>query len=87
MKTKMMLILRHNATPTIPVEIVAKEYFDLSLPKFHKKINEGEILLPVLRMEDSQKCAKSVHIDDLSDYLDRRTEAARKVAAAYGYGV
>jgi len=86
MNTKMMLILRHNAAPTIPVEIVAEVYFEISLSRFHRKIHDGEILLPVLRMDDSQKCAKSVHIDDFSAYLDRRNEAARKDAAAFGYG-
>lgn len=84
MNTKMMLILRYNATPVIPAEIVAKDHFQLELPGFLRKIRSGDIPLPLILMEDSQKCAKGVHIDDLSAYLDQRTEAARREAAHYG---
>ncbi len=85
MNTKMMLILRHNAAPVIPVDVVAQEHFQLSVSAFIRKIRSGEILIPLILMEESQKCAKGVHIDDLSDYLDRRVEAARRDAKQYGY--
>ncbi|MFT7047473.1 MAG: hypothetical protein ACJAYH_002761 [Celeribacter sp.] len=86
MKTKMMLILRYDAIPVIPAETVAEEHFKLCVTKFIRKIRSGEILLPLMTMEDeSQKAAKGVHIDDLSDYLDQRAEAARKEVALYGY--
>jgi hypothetical protein len=38
--------------------------------KFSRKIGDGEIRLPVIRIEHSQKCAKGIHLDDLANYLD-----------------
>jgi Pyocin activator protein PrtN len=38
----------------------------------------GEIDLPIVRMESSQKSAKGVHVHDLAAYLDKQVEAARK---------
>lgn len=34
--------------------------------------------IPMVRMENSQKCAKGVHLQDLADYLDERRAAAVK---------
>lgn len=31
-----------------------------------------------MRMEQSQKCAKGVHLQDLAEYLDNRRQAAKK---------
>ena len=31
-----------------------------------------------MRMEQSQKCAKGIHLQDLADYLDTRRQAAKK---------
>jgi Pyocin activator protein PrtN len=38
----------------------------------------GEINIPIVRMESSQKSARGIHLADLAEYLDRQTEAARK---------
>nr|WP_286190253.1 pyocin activator PrtN family protein [Labrenzia sp. R4_2] len=46
--------------------------------KFFCKLGSGDIALPLMRMEHSQKCAKSVHFQDLADYLDKRRTVARK---------
>ena len=45
---------------------------------FLRKTGTGEIALPVIRMEASQKAAKGVHVDDLADYLDTARKAAKK---------
>ena len=42
----------------------------------------GEIAIPLVRMEASQKCAKGVYLLDLAKYLDARIEAARIEMAA-----
>jgi len=34
--------------------------------------------LPIIRIEDSQKAAKGVHLVDLADYLDRQRAKALK---------
>ena len=63
----------------IPVEWVCRDYFrHLTVEKFLRKVLAGEIDLPVVRMEWSQKSAKGIHVNDLAAYLDQRTAAARK---------
>jgi hypothetical protein len=43
-------------------------------------VGAGEIDLPILRIEASQKSAKRVHLADLADYLDKRRAAALREA-------
>jgi hypothetical protein len=75
----MLLMTQYDARAVIPVEIVCRDYFQHLTPdKFVRKCSSGEICLPLVRMEGSQKAAKGVHLQDLADYLDRRREAARK---------
>ena len=70
---------RYNGLPIIPVDVVCGDYFQhLTAEKFLRKVLAGEIALPVVRIEDSQKCAKGVPINDLAAYLDKQIEAARK---------
>jgi hypothetical protein len=79
MNTVFFLMARYNGLPVIPVDVVCRDYFQhLSPEKFLKKVLAGEISLPVVRMESSQKCAKGVPINDLAAYLDKQIEAARK---------
>lgn len=48
-------------------------------------MDRGEIALPIVRIEASQKASKGVHIGDLADWIDRRrAEAQREVAALKG---
>jgi hypothetical protein len=68
----------YSGRPIIPVENVAKDFFGLTTEKFVRKVSAGDIALPLVRMEASQKCAKGVHINDLAEYLDKRRAAAVK---------
>lgn len=79
MDTRLLLMARYNAMPIVPLHLVREDFFPhLSLPKFLRKVNEYAIKLPVVRIDNSQKSAKGVHIDDLATYLDeRRAEAKR----------
>jgi hypothetical protein len=43
-----------------------------------RKVLVGEISLPIVRIEGSQKAAKGIHINDLAAYLDKQADAARK---------
>ncbi len=73
---------QYNARAVIPVDEVCRDYFPhLSTDKLIRKTSSGEIRIPLMRMEGSQKCAKGVHLQDLADYLDTRREAARKELA------
>ncbi len=79
MKTAFLLMAQYDGLAVIPVEWVCRDYFrHLSSEKFLRKVLDGEISIPIVRMEGSQKCAKGVHVNDLAAYLDRQTDLARK---------
>lgn len=79
MKTAFILLAQYDGLAVVPVEIVCRDYFrHLTVEKFLRKVLAGEITLPVVRMETSQKAAKGVHINDLAAYLDKQADAARK---------
>lgn len=40
----------------------------------------GQLLLPITRIEPSQKAARGIHIQDLANYIDaRRAEAVQDI--------
>ncbi|MER8961271.1 MULTISPECIES: pyocin activator PrtN family protein [unclassified Mesorhizobium] len=79
MNTALLLMAQYGGKAIIPIDEVCRDYFShLTPPKLVRKISMGEIALPLARIEDSQKCAKGVHLADLAKYLEFRTEAARK---------
>lgn len=79
MNTAFLLMAQYDGMAIIPADAVCRDYFPHLKPdQFIRKIGAGEIKLPLVRAEMSQKSAKGVHLQDLADYLDRRREAARK---------
>ncbi len=80
MNTTIMMMTMYGARPVIPSEIVAKDWFNMTTHKFHEKVRSGEIRLPVIRMEESQKGARGVHLLDLAAYIDARRDASLKAA-------
>ena len=79
MKTSFLLMAQYDGLAVIPVEWVCRDYFrHLTVEKFLRKVLVGEISLPIVRMESSQKAAKGIHINDLAAYLDKQADAARK---------
>lgn len=79
MKTVFLLMAQYDAQAVIPIASVCRDYFaPLSVPTLLRKIAAGEIRLPLLRMESSQKGAKGVHLEDLAAYIDLRRAAALK---------
>lgn len=79
MNTAFLLMAQYGARAIIPIDVVCRDYFaHLAPAKLVAKISAGDIALPLVRMETSQKCAKGVHLADLANYLDARAEAARK---------
>ena len=77
--TVFLLMAQYNGAAVIPLEIVCRDYFrHLTVEKLLRKILAGEIALPGLRIEKSQKAARGVHLSDLADYLDKQREAALK---------
>ncbi|MEQ3669424.1 pyocin activator PrtN family protein [Pseudophaeobacter sp.] len=86
MNTAFLLMAQYSGQAVIPADKVREDYFShLTLPKFIRKINEGQLALPLVRIEASQKSAKGVHLQDLADYLDaRRAEGRREFNQMYG---
>jgi hypothetical protein len=79
MKTIFLLMAQYDARAMVPIDVVCRDYFaPLTVPTLLRKISAGEIRLPVIRMESSQKGAKGVHIEDLAAYIDARRAAAVK---------
>lgn len=79
LQTNFLLMAQYGGRAIIPVEDVCRDYFShLDPVKLVRKISAGDIALPLVRMEGSQKCAKGVHLQDLADYLDERRQAAIK---------
>ncbi|AOJ62438.1 Pyocin activator protein PrtN [Burkholderia ubonensis] len=79
MKTAFLLLAQYDGQAVVPVDLVCRDYFSHLTPEqFVRKVNAGEIALPLLRMEGSKKSAKGVHVEDLADYIDKRRAAAVK---------
>jgi hypothetical protein len=75
--TAFLLMAQYGGKAIIPLEDVRRDFFDhMSPSKMTRKVATGELPLPVIRSERSQKAWKGVHIVDLANYLDRQREAA-----------
>lgn len=81
--TMWLLMAQYEGRAMLPADVVCHDFFaPLTLPVFMKKVGSGEIALPMVRMEESQKGARMVHLTDLAAYIDARAEAARREARA-----
>jgi hypothetical protein len=70
---------QYEGRAIVPLEAVRADYFPhLTATKFLKKIASAEIKLPVVRIEPSRESARGIHLQDLTDYLDHRREAAKR---------
>jgi hypothetical protein len=69
--TAFLLMAQYDGAAVIPIELICRDYFrHLTVEKLLRKILSGEIALPIVRMEKSQKAARGVHLSDLADYLE-----------------
>ncbi|MCF4098357.1 pyocin activator PrtN family protein [Maritalea sp. P4.10X] len=86
MNTTFLLMAKYDGLPIIPAQQVCEDFFPhLTLPKFLRKVSEGQIPLQLVRIENSQKSARGVHIQDLAAYIDDRRKAAhREYKQMYG---
>lgn len=81
MKTTFILLAQYDGLAVIPLERVCADYFGHLTPT-KMKIAKGEIQLPLIAMEKSQKGARGVHLADLAAYIDaRRGEALTRFHA------
>jgi len=83
LNTIFLLMAQYGGRSLISVDDVCKDYFSHLTPaKLVRKIDSGEIPLALVRIEQSQKAARGVHIADLASYIDARRDAARRELAA-----
>ena len=81
-KTSFFLFAQYDFKTMIPIDTVRRDFFThLTTESLIKKIELGQIKLPLVRIEHSQKCAKGVMVFDLAKYLDDRVAAAKKELA------
>jgi len=79
MNTFFLLMAQYEGKAIVPVEDVCRDYFShLDRVKFLRKVRSGALKLPVVAIEDSQKSAHGVHVQDLAKYLDDRRREALK---------
>jgi hypothetical protein len=77
--TAFLLMAQYEGRAVIPIDEVRRDYFShLTTDHLIRKISSGEIDLPMVRMEASQKAAKGIHLSDLANYLDGRRAIAVK---------
>ncbi|MER8476719.1 pyocin activator PrtN family protein [Mesorhizobium sp. M1163] len=85
LNTAFLLMAQYNGKAIIPLDEVRRDFFShLTVPKFLRKLSSGDIALPLMRIETSQKCAKGVHLQDLADYIDRRRQVAQREFSQMG---
>ncbi|KVO10270.1 pyocin activator PrtN family protein [Burkholderia ubonensis] len=78
-ETLFFLMAQFGPRAVIPLDEVRKEYFSHLEPHvFIRKLAHGEIPLPLLRIEASQKSTKGIYMIDLAIYIDSRREEAEK---------
>lgn len=79
LNTAFLLMAQYNGKAIIPLAEVCRDYFSHLTPeKLVRKVMTGQIPLPIVHIERSQKSAKGVHLQDLADYLDKRRAEALK---------
>jgi hypothetical protein len=79
MNTAFLLLAQYDGAAVIPLEKVCADYFSHMTPQqLARKATAGEIDLPIVRIETSQKAARGVHLLDLAKWIDDRRAAAQK---------
>ena len=79
--TAFLLMAQYNGAAIIPLDQVCRDYFrHLTEEKFLRKVLAGEIALPVVQIENSQKAARGVMLTDLAAYIDKQHEKAKREA-------
>ncbi len=75
--TLFLLMAQYAGKTVVPLDAVCADFFaHLTERKLLQKCLRGEIPLPIVRIETSQKSARGVHLSDLAAYIDKRRAAA-----------
>lgn len=77
--TLFLLMAQYGGRTVVPLEHVCRDFFGhLTVEKMLRKALRGDIALPIVRIEGSQKAQRGVHLSDLADYIEKRRAAAIK---------
>lgn len=77
--TLFLLMAQYNGQTVVPLDQVCRDFFGhLTVEKLLRKALRGDIALPIVRIETSQKAKRGVHLVDLAAYIDKRRAAAVK---------
>ena len=77
--TFFLLVAQYGGQTIVPLDQVCRDFFGhLTVDKLLRKALRGDLPLPIVRIENSQKAQRGVHLVDLAAYIDKRREAALK---------
>jgi hypothetical protein len=77
--TLFLLMAQYDGQTVVPLDQVCRDFFGhLTVAKLLRKALRGDIALPIVRIETSQKAHRGVHLVDLAAYIDKRRAAAVK---------
>jgi hypothetical protein len=77
--TLYLLMAQYSGKTVVPIDQVCRDFFGhLTVEKLLRKALRGDLPLPILRIETSQKAQRGVHLVDLAAYIDKRRVAAIK---------
>jgi hypothetical protein len=77
--TLFLLMAQYNGKTVVPIDQVCRDFFGhLTVDKLLRKALRGDLALPIVRIETSQKAQRGVHLADLAAYIDKRRSAAVK---------
>ena len=77
--TLFLLMAQYGGRAVVPLDQVCRDFFGhLTVEKLLRKALRGDIALPIVRIETSQKAQRGIHLADLAAYIDKRREAAIK---------
>jgi hypothetical protein len=77
--TLFLLMAQYNGKTVVPLDRVCRDFFGhVTVEKMLRKALRGDLALPIVRIETSQKAQRGVHLVDLATYIDKRRAAAVK---------
>lgn len=77
MSTLWLLLGMYEGRPFVTATEITRDFFQhLSAEKFIRKVDAGEIDIPLMRIEESTKATRGVDIRDLATYLDKKRDSA-----------
>lgn len=69
LNTAFLLMAQYNGKAIVSLADVCRDHFSHLTPeKLMRKVVSGQIPLPIVHIERSQKSARGVHLQDLADF-------------------